>query len=94
MRTETINRLINPNSKTELVVSYPEALLEKVVNADKMNEQTLHLIVTEKLDIDFAIDLLVTFDFDRVDFVYEPGQFSIRGGIIDIFSFGNEFIPT
>ena len=91
MRTETVNRLINTNSKAELVVTYPEALIEQVVKADKLNEQTLNLEVGERMDIDFAIDLLVEFDFERVDFVYEPGQFSIRGGIIDIYSFGNEF---
>jgi transcription-repair coupling factor (superfamily II helicase) len=91
MRTETVNRLINTNSKAELVVTYPEALIEQVVKADKLNEQTLNLEVGERMDIDFAIDLLVEFDFERVDFVYEPGQFSIRGGIVDIYSFGNEY---
>ncbi|MFN8297709.1 MAG: transcription-repair coupling factor [Chitinophagales bacterium] len=91
LRTETVNRLSNPNSKAELAVSYPEALLEKVVKQEVLNEQTLHLKVNEKLDVDFMIDLLVDFEFERVDFVYEPGQFSIRGDIIDIFSFGNEY---
>jgi transcription-repair coupling factor (superfamily II helicase) len=91
MRTETVNRLINTNSKAELVVTYPEALIEQVVKADKLNEQTLNLEMGERMDIDFAIDLLVEFDFERVDFVYEPGQFSIRGGIVDIYSFGNEY---
>lgn len=91
LRTETVNRLNNPNSRAELAVSYPEALLEKVVKADELLEQTLRLRVNEKLDIDFVIDLLVDFEFERVDFVYEPGQFSIRGDIVDIYSFGNEF---
>ncbi len=91
LRTETVNRLSNPNSKAELAVTYPEALLEKVVKQEVLNEQTLHLKVNEKLDVDFMIDLLVDFEFERVDFVYEPGQFSIRGDIIDIFSFGNEY---
>ncbi len=91
LRTETVNRLSNPNSRAELAVSYPEALFEKVVKAEELQQQTLHLRVNEKLDVDFMIDLLVEFEFERVDFVYEPGQFSIRGDIIDIFSFGNEF---
>jgi transcription-repair coupling factor (superfamily II helicase) len=91
LRTETVNRLSNPNSRAELAVSYPEALLEKVVKADELQQQTLRMKVNEKLDIDFMIDLLVEFEFERVDFVYEPGQFSIRGDIIDIFSYGNEF---
>lgn len=91
LRTETINRITNPNSRAELVVTYPEALFEKVVRAEELNKQTLHMKTGEKFDVDFAIDLLVEFEFERVDFVYEPGQFSIRGGIVDIFSFGNEF---
>ncbi len=91
LRTETVNRLSNPSSRAEIAVSYPEALLEKVVKADELQQEMLRLRVNEKLDIDFVIDLLVGFEFERVDFVYEPGQFSIRGDIIDIYSFGNEF---
>ncbi len=91
LRTETVNRLSNSNSKAELAVTYPEALMEKVVRQEVLNEQTLRMKVNEKLDIDFMIDLLVEFEFERVDFVYEPGQFSIRGDIVDVFSFGNEF---
>lgn len=91
LRTETVNRLSNSSTKAEIAVTYPEALIEKVVKQEVLNEQTLRLQVNEKLDVDFMIDLLVEFEFERVDFVYEPGQFSIRGDIIDIFSFGNEF---
>ncbi len=91
LRTETVNRLSNPTSRAELAVSYPEAMLEKVVKQEVLNEQTLRLQVNEKLEVDFMIDLLVEFEFERVDFVYEPGQFSIRGDIIDIYSFGNEY---
>ena len=91
LRTETVNRLSNSNSKAELAVTYPEALFERVVRQEVLNEQTLRMRVNEKLDIDFMIDLLVSFEFERVDFVYEPGQFSIRGDIVDVFSFGNEF---
>ena len=91
LRTETVNRLSNSTSRGEIAVSYPEAMLEKVVKAEELQQQTLRMKVNEKLDIDFMIDLLVEFEFERVDFVYEPGQFSIRGDIIDIFSFGNEY---
>ena len=91
LRTETVNRLSNSTSRGEIAVSYPEAMLEKVVRAAELQEQTLRMKVNEKLDIDFMIDLLVGFEFERVDFVYEPGQFSIRGDIIDIFSYGNEY---
>jgi transcription-repair coupling factor (superfamily II helicase) len=90
LRTEAVNRLSNPNSKAELAVTYPEALFEKVVKAEELKSNSLAMRSGEKLDIDFMIDLLVQFEFERVDFVYEPGQFSIRGDIVDIFSFGNE----
>jgi transcription-repair coupling factor (superfamily II helicase) len=90
LRTEAVNRLSNPTSRAELAVTYPEALFEKVVKKEKLEEQTLRIKKGERLDIDFMIELLVDFEFERVDFVYEPGQFSIRGGIIDIFSYGNE----
>lgn len=89
-RTEAINRICT-SLGFEIIVSYPEALFEKVVKAEELSKKTLHLNVGEKLDVDFAIDLLIEFEFERVDFVYEPGQFSIRGGIIDIYSYGNEF---
>jgi transcription-repair coupling factor (superfamily II helicase) len=91
MRTETINRLMMSSARTELIVSYPEALIEMVVKSEKLAEQSLRMTINEAFDLDFAIDLLVGFDFERVDFVHEPGQFSIRGGIVDVYSFGNEF---
>jgi transcription-repair coupling factor (superfamily II helicase) len=91
LRAEAVNRLSNPVSRAELAVTYPEALLEKAVKKEKLEEQTLRIKTGEKLDIDFMIELLVDFEFERVDFVYEPGQFSIRGGIVDVFSFGNEY---
>ncbi len=90
LRTETINRFIRGNTRGEILVTYPEALFEKVVSRSTLDENTLHISLNERLDIDFMIDLLVAYGFERVDFVYEPGQFSIRGGIIDIFSFGHE----
>ena len=90
LRTESINQFIQHQTKAEIMVTYPEAIFEKVVNKSVLNKNTLHISTNEKLDVDFIIDLLVEYGFDRVDFVYEPGEFSIRGGIVDIFSFGNE----
>lgn len=90
MRTEVVNRLTHTSGR-ELVVTYPEAMCEKVVKQEVLSGQTLSLKVNEKLDVDFMIELLVEFEFERVDFVYEPGHFSIRGDIIDIYSFGNEY---
>ncbi|MCS6933660.1 MAG: transcription-repair coupling factor [Chitinophagales bacterium] len=91
MRTEVISRLQQTGSSGEVIVTYPEALTERVVKAEALRAQTLRLRVNEKADLDFMIDLLVEFSFERVDFVYEPGQFSIRGDIIDIYSYGHEY---
>jgi transcription-repair coupling factor (superfamily II helicase) len=74
-----------------LIVTYPEALSEKVVNKQILLEHTYTAKVGESLDLDFISELLVEYDFEKTDFVYEAGQFAIRGGIIDIFSYANEF---
>ncbi len=89
-RTEVINRITSSNAKGEIIVSYPEALFEKVVSPEVLNEQRINIAVKENLDVDFLIEVLVEYGFKREDFVYEPGQFSIRGGIVDIFSYGSE----
>jgi transcription-repair coupling factor (superfamily II helicase) len=90
LRTETVNRLTNSVTKAEIMVTYPDALFEKVVRKEVLQQNILFVKINEKLDVDFMIDLLVTYGFDRVDFVYEPGTFSVRGDIIDVYSFGNE----
>ncbi len=89
-RAEVVNRLSHAHTKSELVVTYPEALFERVVEKKILAKNTLHLKINEKVDVEFMVELLVQYEFERVDFVYEPGQFSVRGGIVDIFSFGNE----
>ena len=90
-RTETINKLTSSTSIGEIVVTYPEALFEKVVAPNVLEASRLEIKINETVDVDTMIELLVEYGFVRVDFVYEPGQFSIRGGIIDIFSYGNEW---
>ena len=90
MRAETATKLLNSQTKGEILVSYPEALFEKIVNAKALNESTIHIKINEQLDADFIVDMLVEYGFRHTDFVYEPGYFSIRGGIIDVFSFGND----
>ncbi len=88
-RTECIARLQRfPDGY--FIVSYPEALFEQVVRPKELEKSVIHIIKEENLDVDFLLDVLIEYGFERVDFVYEPGQFSIRGGIVDIFSFGNE----
>ncbi len=89
-RTQVIDAL-NRYPRQQIIVTYPEAILENVVSEKILKDNTLHLKVAAKVDIDFMFDILLTYGFERVDFVYEPGEFSIRGGIIDIYSFGNEY---
>lgn len=89
LRTEVLNRLANHNSPC-VVVTYPEALFQKVVSAHGMQTRMLKLKRGESISIDFLAEMLTEYGFSRVDFVYEPGQFSIRGGIVDIFSFAYE----
>ena len=90
-RTEVVNKLRMKGSKPRIVVSYPEALFEKVVDPAILEANKIVITKDEVLDIDTMIEILVDYGFERTDFVYEPGQFSIRGGIIDIFSYGNEW---
>ena len=90
-RTEVVNKLRIKSSKPRIVVSYPEALFEKVVDPAILEANKIVITKDEKLDVDTMIEILVDYGFIRTDFVYEPGQFSIRGGIIDIFSYGNEW---
>ncbi|MEP1096738.1 MAG: transcription-repair coupling factor [Cyclobacteriaceae bacterium] len=87
-RAEVLNK-ISENSQ-HIVITYPEALSEKVINKRSLVSNTFSVKVGEQLDIDFLTDLLETYDFERSDFVYEPGQFSVRGGIIDVYSYAND----
>jgi transcription-repair coupling factor (superfamily II helicase) len=89
-RTETVGKLTASGSLGEIVVTYPEALFEKVVAPQFLEEKKITIAVGENLDLDFMSELFIDCGFERTPFVYEPGQFSMRGGIIDIFSYGNE----
>ncbi len=90
MRSELLNQ-ISSGKQHVAIVTYPEALSEKVVNKKTLHSHLLRLSKGEKVSLDFIMDMLIEFEFERSEFVYEPGQFSIRGGIIDIFSYSNEF---
>lgn len=85
------NPLISNKYEGLLIVTYPEALSEKVVNKQTLLEHTYTAKVGDSLDLDFISELLIEYDFEKADFVYEAGQFAIRGGILDIFSYANEF---
>ena len=88
MRSEAVKQL---NSARPLViVTYPEALAETVVSARSLASQTLQLGKGAKVDMDFAVDVLNEYGFERADFVTGPGQYAVRGGIIDVFSYGSD----
>ncbi|MBX2846434.1 MAG: transcription-repair coupling factor [Saprospiraceae bacterium] len=90
LRTEALKHIVKPETRGEIVVTYPEALLENVVDHRALKQNTISIRLNETIDIDAVLDGLVELGFESTDFVYEPGQFSQRGGVIDIFSFGNE----
>lgn len=89
LRTETLTRIAGGGNK-KLVVTYPEALFEKVVLSKTLSANILSLKQNDTIDPNGIIEKLVGYGFTRTDFVYEPGQFAIRGGIFDIYSYGNE----
>ena len=90
-RAELLNQLLENKGSSRIVITYPEALYEKVVNKRALVENTFTAKVGEAVDLEFVTEILSSYDFERTDFVYEPGQFAIRGGIVDVFSFSNEF---
>ncbi|MFA9192501.1 transcription-repair coupling factor [Flavobacterium sp. FZUC8N2.13] len=89
LRAEVLNR-INSRKKPAVIVSYPEALFEKVVTRRDLDKNTLKVSVGDKISIDFINEVLFEYEFKRVDFITEPGEFSVRGGIVDVFSFSND----
>ena len=89
LRAEVLNR-INSRKKPSLIVTYPAALFEKVVTKKELNKNTLKVTINDTISIDFINEVLFEYQFKRVDFVTEPGEFSVRGGIVDVFSFAND----
>ena len=89
LRAEVLNR-INSQKKPAIIVTYPDALFEQVVTRKELERHTLKIGVGDKLSIDFVNEVLFEYRFKRVDFVTEPGEFSLRGGIVDVFSFSND----
>ena len=89
LRAEVLNR-ISSQKKPAVIVTYADALFEQVVTRRELKRNTLKLSRGEQVSLDFVHDMLHEYKFNRVDFVLEPGDFAIRGGIIDVFSFSNE----
>ena len=88
-RTEVLQRLSTSERRT-VIVSYPEALSEKVFTRKLLAKNTFKIKQGDKINLDFLTDLLYEYGFENVDFVVEPGQFAIRGGLIDVYSFAND----
>ena len=89
-RTEVLQRVSTSERRT-VIVSYPEALSEKVFTRKLLAKNTFKVRQGDRLNLDFLTDLLYEYGFENTDFVVEPGQFAIRGGIIDVFSFANDY---
>lgn len=88
-RTEVLNK-ISTDENPFILVTYPEAVVETVISKEGLATNTLQVAAGDKISIEFINEFLYEYGFERVDFVYEPGQFSIRGSIVDIFSFSYE----
>lgn len=89
LRTEVLNR-IRSRKKSFIIVTYPDALFEKVATKKELKKNTFKIRVGDEFSLDFINEALFEYRFKRVDFVTEPGEFSVRGGIIDVFSFSND----
>ena len=87
-RSEVIKQLAA--GRNLIIVTYPEALSEKVVSSKILTSNTLQVVQGTELSMDFIIEVLQEYEFERVDFVVEPGQYAVRGGIIDVFSYAND----
>jgi transcription-repair coupling factor (superfamily II helicase) len=89
LRTEALTKLSVGGNK-KIIVTYPEALFEKVVLPQTLSSNIISIKANDTINPDSLMELFVMYGFERTDFVYEPGQFALRGGILDIYSFGNE----
>ncbi len=95
LRTEALTRIASAANRgadaaKKIIVTYPEALFEKVVLSKTLTENIITIKQADVIDVNGIIEKFINHGFVRTDFVYEPGQFAIRGGIMDIYSFGNE----
>ncbi len=89
LRTEALTKLAGGGNRN-IIITYAEALFEKVVLSKTLSENIISIKQGDVLDVNNVLAKFVDYGFERTDFVYEPGQFAIRGGILDIYSFGNE----
>ncbi|MEO6404167.1 MAG: transcription-repair coupling factor [Ferruginibacter sp.] len=91
LRTECLTRFAGATgNRAGAIITYPEAIFEKVVLSKTLSENIISIKQAATLDVDKMLERFIHYGFTRTDFVYEPGQFAVRGGILDIYSFGNE----
>lgn len=91
LRTEVLSRVQKSDGEPLCIVTYPDALAEKVVSRQELKDKTLKLNVGEQVDTSFVIEVLNSYGFERTDYVYEAGQYAVRGSIIDVYSFSGEY---
>ncbi len=89
LRTEVLHK-VSTEEQPFVLITYPEAVVETVISQEELSTNTLQVSTGDKISIEFINEFLYEYGFERVDFVYEPGQFSVRGSIVDIFSFSHE----
>ena len=89
LRTEALTKISMGGNK-KIIVSYPEAIFEKVILPKTLQQNIIQLKTNDTIQLNDLMQQLVDYGFERTDFVYEPGQFALRGGIFDIYSYGNE----
>ncbi len=90
-RTEVLGEISLKEGTPNLIVTYTEALAEKVISKKRLTDKTLQLKVNEEINMDALVEQLSLWDFERTDFVYEAGQYAVRGGIVDVFSFAHHY---
>ncbi len=89
LRTEALTKISMGGNK-KIIVTYPEALFEKVILPKTLQNNIIQIKTNDSIDLNAMMQEFIDYGFERTDFVYEPGQFALRGGIFDIYSFGNE----
>ena len=87
MHLKSMLKKLSFSKKNKIIVTYPEALFEKVISPHTLKRKTITIKMGDVLGLDFVNETLFEYGFDRVNFVTQPGEFSVRGGIIDVFSF-------
>ena len=83
--------LSEKKNKKRIIITYPEAVSEKIISKNIIENKTQKISIGDKLSIEFLNEILFDYEFERVDYVANPGEFSVRGGIIDVFSFSNQY---